>query len=295
MLKIGEFSALITAVCWTICAIAFESASKKTSALAVNFLRLFIAFLVIGLILVFKSSHFIPYQLSSNAWIYLSISGIIGFVLGDQLLIKSFTMIGSKLAIIIMTLVPPTTAVLGFIFLDEVLSLVKVLGITITICGILVVILNKKSNFMLNTNKKYLGYFYAFIGAISQATGIILSKFGLEGIDAISATQIRLSAGLLVFIPILLISKNYKLIIEAVKNRVAFNHILIGTVVGPIIGVVLSLVSIQYTKTGIAATLMAVSPILMIPATVIAFKQKTNYIEIIGALVGLAGIAILFN
>lgn len=295
MFRIGEFSALITAVCWTICSIAFESASKKTSALAVNFLRLFIAFLVIGLFLFFRSSHFVPYELPANSWIYLSISGIIGFVLGDQLLIKSFTMIGSKLAIIIMTLVPPATAILGFIFLKEVLSFVKVLGIVITIAGILVVILNKKSNFMINTNKRYLGYFYAFIGAISQATGIILSKFGLEGIDAISATQIRLSAGLLAFIPILLISKNYKLIIDAVKNRVAFNHILIGTVVGPIIGVVLSLVSIQYTKTGIAATLMAVSPILMIPATVIAFKQKTNYLEILGALIGLTGIAILFN
>lgn len=294
MLKTGEFAALGAALCWTICSIAFESASRKTGSLPVNFLRIFIAFIFMGIILSFKKISFIPIEATNNAWFFLSVSGIIGFVIGDQLLFKSFTIIGSKIAMIIMTFVPPCTVILGSIFLNEYLTTYKLLAIAITIIGILIVILNKKTDFKLDNKKKHIGFLFAFIGAVSQASGMILAKTGLENIEAYTGTQIRLIGGLIGFIPLILFTRSYKNIINAIKNIPAFKTILFGTVI-TLIGVMLSLVSIQNTYTGISATLMAVSPIMMIPATYIAFKQKTNFIEILGASIGLIGIAILFN
>ena len=45
---IGEFAALLVAVFWTFSALAFESASKIVGSLAVNIIRLFLAFVFLS-------------------------------------------------------------------------------------------------------------------------------------------------------------------------------------------------------------------------------------------------------
>lgn len=145
----GEFAAVLVAFFWSISALSFESASKKVGSLSVNIIRLAIGLFFLSVTNWLSREYLFPTDASLHNWVWLSVSGIIGFVIGDFLLFKSFTLIGSWLAMLIMTLAPPMAAVFGWILLDESLSMLSLAGIVITLGGIIVAIFrpdNEKGN-----------------------------------------------------------------------------------------------------------------------------------------------------
>ena len=98
---------------WSITALSFETASKKVGSLPVNIIRLVIGLAFLSVMNWMSRGLLLPTDASLHNWIWLSVSGLIGFVIGDFLLFKSFTVIGAWLAMLIMTLAPPMAAVFG--------------------------------------------------------------------------------------------------------------------------------------------------------------------------------------
>ena len=70
--------------------------------------------------------------------------------------------------------------------------------------------------------------------------------------------------------------------------------ITVGSFFGPFLGVSFSLIAIQHTSTGIAATLMSVVPVLIILPAIFIYKQKVSIKEIIGAVLSVCGVALFF-
>jgi Predicted membrane protein len=292
---LGEFAALAVAVCWTFSALAFESASKKVGSLSVNLIRLFLAFVFLSVFSYFYRGIIFPSDALSYQWFWLSLSGFVGFVLGDMCLFKSFTIIGSRMAMLIMTLAPPLAAFTGWIFLNEHLKWWSVLGIFLTILGIgMAVISHNPEKEKLRLNMPLKGFLFALGGAAGQAFGLVLSKKGMAGYDPFAATQIRVITGMIGFTVIILLVGRANQTIMAMKDRKGMTGITIGSVFGPFLGVSLSLVSLRYTATGIAATIMATTPILIIPASVLLFKQKISFKEVAGAIISVVGVALFF-
>jgi drug/metabolite transporter (DMT)-like permease len=81
---------------------------------------------------------------------------------------------------------------------------------------------------------------------------------------------------------------------DALKHRSAMKRITLGAFFGPFLGVSFSLLAVQHTQAGIAATLMAISPVLIILPAIILFKEKVNWKEILGAVITVAGIVLFF-
>jgi drug/metabolite transporter (DMT)-like permease len=164
----------------------------------------------------------------------------------------------------------------------------------ITIAGVATVILTRQ-----NGTKKLKhpvkGLLYACIGMIGQAVGLVLSKYGMGEYNAFSATQIRIIAGVVGFTFLLFYFKAWPQLIAAFKDIPAMRIATIGTVFGPFIGVYLSLLAIQNTSTGIASTIMAIVPVLIIPFSIMLYKEKINLREIVGAVIAVAGTAIMFS
>ena len=132
----GEFSALLVAIFWTITALAFESASIRVGSLPVNFIRLVLAFIFLCILTSIYRGNPLPTDATAHNWIWLSISGLIGFVLGDLFLFKSYTIVGSWFAMLIMTLAPTIAAISGYLILGETLSYMSVAGMILTLSGI---------------------------------------------------------------------------------------------------------------------------------------------------------------
>jgi drug/metabolite transporter (DMT)-like permease len=138
------------------------------------------------------------------------------------------------------------------------------------------------------------GIMLALGGAAGQATGLVLSKFGMKDYNPFAASQIRVLAGLIGFTMLFFFLKKWKNVADGLKNKKGMMFTSIGAVFGPFLGVSFSLTAIQYTNTGVAATIMSIVPVLIIPPAIFIFKEKVNLKEIIGAVTAVGGVALLF-
>ena len=291
----GEFAALLTTFFWTITALAFESASHKIGSVAVNILRLVIGFVFLSVFTLIRRGYILPVDASAENWLWLSVSGLIGFVFGDLFLFKSYTMIGSRFSMLIMTLVPPITALFSFIILGERLTLFHFLGMSLTFSGIAIAIFSRNGKGEKLTLKLApRGILYAFGGAVGQALGLVLSKYGMHDYDPFAATQIRIMAGIIGYTMLVTILVRWGNVIRATRNKEGMLLTSLGAFFGPFLGVSFSLVAIKYTEAGIASTIMALVPVFIILPAVILYKQKVTLAEIIGANVSVAGVAVFF-
>ncbi len=292
---IGEFAALFTACCWTVTALAFESASNKVGSIAVNLIRLLLALVFLSIFSYFVRGQFFPWDASAHTWIWLSISGLIGFVIGDLFLFESYTIIGSGISMLIMTLVPPMAAFVSWLMLGETMTFFNFLGMFLTLGGIAIVIVDKGTGSkMLSFTHSLKGILFAFIGAVGQAVGLVFSKVGMGTYSAFAATQIRIITGIIGFALVITVWKKWSNVGIAVKNISALKRIGLGSVFGPFLGVSFSLYAVQHANAGIASTIMAIVPILIIPASVMFLHKKVTLKEIIGATISVGGVALFF-
>ena len=292
---IGEFAALLTAIFWTVTSLAFEAASHKIGSIAVNIIRLIIGFAFLSVFNLIRRGLVLPVDASIENWIWLSLSGLVGFVFGDLFLFKSYTMIGSRFSMLIMTLVPPITAFFSFLILGERLTLFHYLGMTLTFSGIAMAIFSrsgKGEKLSLKLTPK--GILYAFSGAVGQALGLVLSKFGMKDYDPFAATQIRIIAGIFGYTLLVTILARWGIVRNATHNKSGMILTSLGAFFGPFLGVSFSLIAIKYTEAGIASTIMALVPVFIILPAVVLFKQKVTLPEILGAIVSVAGVALFF-
>ncbi len=290
----GELAALLVAVFWTITALAFESATKRIGSMAVNIGRLVFAFVFLSLFNFFYRGFFLPTDAGIHAWFWLSLSGLVGFVFGDYFLFHSYRLISSRISMLIMTFVPPVTALLGWIILGEAMRLQHLTGMILTVSGIGLTIFNKPEGQKLGLKYPAKGILFAFFGVLGQAGGLILSKIGMGSYSPFASTQIRIIAGVIGFGLIIILTGKTRIVIRSFQNRIALRGVTIGSFFGPFLGVSFSLLAIQHTSTGIASTLMSIVPILILPPAAILFHQKIGWIDVLGALVSVFGVVLFF-
>lgn len=193
---LGELAALTAALCWSLNSLAFEAAGRRVGSLAVNYLRIFVAFPLLTLTAWLTRGLALPLDAPPQAWLWLSISGLVGFVFGDIFLFRAFVEIGSRISLLIRSLGPPITALLSFLLLGERLAPRGLVGIFLVTLGISLVILGRSpQEKKVRLNRPLKGVIYAALGAVGEALGMVLSKLGMGSYNALAATQIRLLAG----------------------------------------------------------------------------------------------------
>ncbi|MDX9848094.1 MAG: DMT family transporter [Tenuifilaceae bacterium] len=298
----GELAALFTAFLWTITALAFESAGKKIGSLQVNLLRLSMAFVFLSLFSWFMRGEIFPTDASTHNWIWLSISGLVGFVLGDLVLFQAYVVVGARISMLIMALAPGVAALIGWIWLGETVTLKQGIAMMLTFSGIALVILRReihdpekpKAHRKVQFSYPIAGLLLAFGGAVGQGGGLVLSKYGMADYDVFSAVQIRVLTGVVGFALIFTFLGRWKKLTEALKNRRAISRTAIGAFFGPFLGVSFSLWAVKFTTTGVASALMSIVPVLIIPFSVLIMKEKFNPKELVGAFVTILGVFLFF-
>jgi drug/metabolite transporter (DMT)-like permease len=293
---LGEIAGVLTAICWTASALSFSLATRRAGSLAVNITRLVFA---MGMFMVWSKvirGYWTPSDASPEAWKWLSVSGLIGFVAGDYCLFKSYSYQSAKLSMLIMSLAPPVATLAGAVILHEKLNWLNGLGMALVLGGIAIVILKRPDD---ENNKSRLNYpvkglLLALGGAVGQGVGAVFSKLGMGNYDPFASSQIRAITGIAGFVVIITLAKEWKSIRFSLKNNHAMGPLLIGSFFGPFLGVSLSLLAFQHTSVGIASTLIATVPVFILIPSVIIFHEKLNWKEVTGAFLAVAGMAIFF-
>ncbi len=291
----GELAAILTAVCWSFNSVVFSKAGSRVGSKTVNHFRLWIAtFALSTLHLIFYGSLF-PLPMEDWRFFYLALSGIIGLIIGDGLLFESFVLIGPRLAMLLMLLTPIFGSIMAWIAIGEKLQMIEIAGITITVAGIGWVISERTDRGKKKSKKYILGILLGAGGAAGQAGGLLFSKMGMEGgYSPVSASLVRISASAIILGTLFFLRGMIPSELKKMKDKKAFVEILSGSLVGPVLGIVLSLVAIAHTHIGIASALMSLAPIILIPVSKIFFKEKITIQAITGTLIATAGAAMLF-
>lgn len=296
---IGELAALGTAVCWTGTAFSFEAAGRAIGSLPVNLLRLVLALGLLSLVTWAVRGLPLPTDASVHAWWWLGISGLVGFAFGDLCLFRAFVDLGARLSTVVMSLVPPLAALIGWLILDETLTPVQIAAIALTVIGVATAVRERPATpapaHLAHTPRQLgKGLLLALGGALGQAAGLVLSKHGMGSYDALAATQIRVIAGVAGFTVVFTVAGWWPRLWAARRSPRGLAFTGLGAVLGPVAGVSLSLYAVQHTATGVAASIMAVTPILVIPVAAVVHRERVTARSMLGALLAVLGVLLLF-
>ena len=343
---LGEIIALFVAVSWTVTALFAEVASKRMGSLPLNVVRMTMSLTLLVVTLWLTMGVPWPRYADGPTWLWLLVSGVVGYVIGDYCLMQGYIYIGSRMGQLFMTLSAPTAALTGFLLLGERMRPLAIVGMVVTLLGIAMSILGSGkskdesgkrkeehrvsppsthhsplSTLQLRLPRR--GVFYAAVAGICQGFGLVLSKIGLQHYDAalvaagvtgsmvpegavlslpltisvpFAATMIRATMGLAGFFLLLRVFHRdwRERLSHAVHDRRAMWCVLGATVFGPFIGVSASLLATQYTSAGIAQTLFALTPVLIIAPAAWLFHQRVTLREVVGAVVSVAGVCLFF-
>ncbi len=292
----GELAALGTAVCWSFTALFFSYSGRIIGSDVVNRSRLLFAFFFLSLSHFFLEGSFFPMQVEGFRWFWFTISSVLGLVLGDTFLFKAYVLIGPRLAMLLMSTVPIISTLFGWLLFGETVSGLELTAVFLTVGGVGWVVTEKQPGRTAVENKQYSsGILFGLAGALGQVANLVTARYGLVGdFSPISATIIRILVAALILWGITFWRRQARETFRHWGNRQAFPAMIGGSIAGPFLGIWLSLIAIQLTRLGIASTLMALPPILLIPVEFIVYKRPVSLRGMVGTAVAFIGVMLLF-
>ena len=309
MQHLGEIISLVVAVSWTITAIFADKASHRIGSMVTNVIRLALASVFLAALLWITLGHPYPVYADGKAWLWLGLSALVGYVFGDWCLFNCYLSIGARFGQLFMTLAPPMAAIAGWALLGETLSWKSILAMAVTLSGIAISILSRGEGHTVMLSLPLKGVLLGLGAGTGQGVGLVLSKIGMQHYEAavpadapaimdtmlpFASTMIRALIGAAGFFLLLSLHKELPNLKAAAHDRKGLTYALILTLFGPVLGVSLSLMAVQYTDAGIASTLMALTPVLILFPYALIYKQRIRPKEILGVVVSMAGVAMFF-
>ena len=296
---LGEISAICAALAWSMCALIFTVASHRIGAFSMNHYKTTFAVLIIAAMQLVTKGTLMPHHISSLNWLLLALSGVVGFVLADSSLYQSYMDLGPRKGILIFNFYPLVSTVLAWFFLGEALSIYALLGIAVTTSGIVWVVSEKVATKERTDSKHFKrGVIFAVAAGLFQAIGFTLVKpimTGLDPVDPLTTTLLRALFGCSAYWLVTIFRGRLGIVLKKASDTKSMKFILLGSLIGSSFGVVLAMVAVKMAPVGIASTLMALMPIMILPMVAIVHKENLSMRAIFGTIIACAGVAILFN
>lgn len=306
MQYIGELISIGVAFSWTATALLSEFGSKRMGNLTLNLMRMVITLIFSGILFWVMSGSPLPAHASTEAYLWMILSGIVGYVIGDFCLFQCYIIIGSKFGQLFMTLAPITAAIMAWLTLGQQIRPQAMLAMLVTLTGIAISVLGRGDNHKLSLKLPLAGVLFAIGAAVCQGVGLVLSKIGMNHYEAsltsdmaswllpFHANFFRCIAGTIGFALLMAFREGFKPLQRGMHDRKGLLAAVATTIFGPFVGVGASLLAVQYTAAGIASTLMALTPIIIILPAWWLFKQPITAKSILGAFISVIGVSLFF-
>ena len=307
MRYLGEIISIGVAFSWTATALLSEFGSKRMGNVTLNFVRMAITLLFSAVFFWVVTGSPLPAKASSEAYLWMMLSGLVGYVIGDFCLFQCYIIIGSKFGQLFMTMAPITAAIMAWITLGQELKSISMVAMAVTLVGIAITVLGRGDNtHRLSLKLPLNGVLFAIGAAVCQGVGLVLSKIGMNHYESSMASPcpewllpfyanvFRCLAGITGFAILLMFREGFKPLRKNLTDRTSMTVATLTTIFGPFVGVGCSLLAIQYTSAGIASTLMALTPIIIILPAWWLFKQPITLRSVVGALISVAGVSLFF-
>lgn len=290
----GQLMALAAALSCALSSNLYNMMGERLTSDMIGYVRMFVA-VPLGFILLLLFEGSFPTGYSVQTYLMAFLSGFIGFFLCDYFMFKAIVTIGSRETAVIMTLNPALTAVMSFFIFSEILTGTQILGMVITISGVVLMVFGEKGtkekteNSVLKT-----GLICAFLGAVLQSVSDITAKAALSDVPSVSTNMLRLLGGLAAWIVFGFIKrKDFAVQFKTFKDSRYVLMMFFSVLLGPVLGVTLTLKAMEMIPAGVVRSLSQTSPVFLIPVDLIR-KKKVSALSLVGTLVSVAGVVLLF-
>lgn len=304
MTYIGELISIGVAFSWTATALLSEFGSKRLGNLTLNVLRMALALLFSGVLFWVVTGSPLPAGASWEAGGWMLLSGLVGYVIGDFCLFQCYIIIGSRFGQLFMTMAPLAAALMAWVTLGQQMTLMSIVAMLVTLFGISISVLGRGEHHKVSLKLPLNGVLFAVGAAVCQGVGLVLSKIGMDHYEMtadmpswlvpFSANFYRCVAGIIGFSLLMYVRQGMAPLREAMHDRKGLMVATATTIFGPFVGVGFSLMAVQYTGAGIASTLMATTPIIIILPSYWLFKEQITWRAVVGAVVSVVGVSLFF-
>ena len=304
MIYLGELISIGVAFSWTATALLSEFGSKRLGNLTLNVLRMALALLFSIVLFGVVTGRLMPAGASAEAIGWMLLSGCVGYVIGDFCLFQCYIIIGSRFGQLFMTLAPLSAALMAWITLGQQMTMMSIVAMLVTLFGISISVLGRGEHHKVSLRLPLSGVLFAIGAAMCQGIGLVLSKIGMdhyqltdempEWLVPFSANFYRCIAGIIGFSLLLYFRGGFKSLRNAFHDKKGLSVATATTIFGPFVGVGFSLMAVQYTAAGIASTLMAMTPIIILLPSYWLFHEKITWRAIIGAVISVFGVSLFF-
>jgi len=305
---IGELISIGVAFSWTATALLSEFGSKRLGNLTLNVLRMVLALLFSLVLFGVVTGNPLPAGASPEAAGWMLLSGLVGYVIGDFCLFQCYIIIGSRYGQLFMTLAPLSAALMAWVTLGQQMRAMSIVAMLVTLVGISISVLGRGEHHKVSLKLPLNGVLFAVGAAICQGVGLVLSKIGMDHYEAsmiaeagmpewlvpFSANFYRCVAGVAGFLLLLYYRDGMEPLREAMHDKKGLSVATATTIFGPFVGVGFSLMAVQYTGAGIASTLMAMTPIIILLPSYWLFHEKITWRAVLGAIISVVGVSLFF-
>jgi len=298
---LGESAAVGTSLLWTLSAIAWSHAGQRIGSNAVTATRSLLAVLLLAGVHLLAYGTLLPQGGDAATLSWLALSGITGFGLGDLCFFRALKLIGPRVGMTVLCTSPLLTALLAAMPpLHETPGPIVWAGIAITIIGMLAVVLEEPCEKAWQQDRRQVlrGVLWAVLGSALFSIGFVLSRMGVGDhlgapVTPLSATLMRVLFGTLAIWLLLPLFGTLGETLRSFRNRRSMTIVVAGTVVGPVIGIWLSMVAFQKAETGVATALISTGPIFMLMLSHWSHGERPTLRGVAGVLLAVAGVAML--
>ena len=304
MTYLGELISIGVAFSWTATALLSEFGSKRLGNLTLNVLRMALALAFSLVLFLVVTGSPLPAGASTEAIGWMLLSGLVGYVIGDFCLFQCYIIIGSRYGQLFMTLAPLSAAWMAWVTLGQQMTAMGILAMVVTLAGISISVLGRGEHHKVSLKLPLNGVLFAIGAAVCQGVGLVLSKIGMDHYEPsatmpdwlvpFSANFFRCVAGIIGFFVLLIIRDGIGPLREALHDRKGLSVATAITIFGPFLGVGFSLMAVQYTAAGIASTLMAMTPIIILLPSYWLFHEKITWRAVVGAVISVVGVSLFF-
>ncbi|WP_320044422.1 DMT family transporter [uncultured Desulfobacter sp.] len=271
----GSAFALACAFFWAFAVILFKKAGESFSPIALNIYKSVVAMVLIGMTMLVMGIPFFP-DAAPRVWWLLILSGLFGVTLADIFYFSSLNHLGAGMVAVVECLYLPCVLVFSYILLGERMGFWGIIGSTLVLCAILVgaVSLKDLTSGNFGRGQNMWGICAGVLAMMFVALGIVIAKDVLDQADVFWATFVRVTAGLVGLVPIVLCHPERMRFVRELKFSKAWLNAFPATVSGNYIALVLWLAGMKYTTASKAAVLNQMSTIFIFILATVWLKEK---------------------
>ncbi len=262
----GSVFALSAAFFWAMAVILYKKSQDQFSPVTLNIYKSLVAFVLVSITMLVLDIEFFPDK-PVNHWLLLSLSGVLGIALADIFFFIALNFLGAGLVAIVECLYLPSVLVFSFLIIGETLSFGGIMGGVLVLTAVLVGSFFRpklRQETRADTKKNQITGIAAGITAtLFLSLGIVIVKDVLEQSNVFWATLVRVSAGLIALLVILIFHPDRRRYLTELKPSGAWLTALPASICGNYIALTFWVAGMKYTTASRAAILNQMSTIFI--------------------------------